>query len=57
MMEPQNKALELSKPGPTVGGRALPFARSRAIIIESCFAAQRRRSADREGAKARQSRW
>jgi len=41
----QNKALELTKPGSTAGGRALRFARSRAIIIESGFAAQRQRSA------------
>jgi len=46
LMAWQNKALELTKPGSTVGGRALPFAPSRASVIESCFAAQRQRSLD-----------
>ena len=43
----QNKALELTKPGSTGGERALRFVGSRAIIIESGFAAQRQRYADR----------
>jgi len=45
-MTPSNKALELTKPGSHAGGRTLPFVGSRAIIIKSCFAAQRQRSPD-----------
>ena len=41
-MARQNKALEQTKHGS--GGPALRFDGSRAIIIKSCFAAQRQRS-------------
>ena len=44
VMARQNKALEQTKHGS--GARTLPFAGSRAIIIKSCFAAQRQRSTD-----------
>ena len=46
MIAQQNKALELSKPDSNAGGRALPLAVSRAIIIEAGFAAQRQRWTD-----------
>ena len=49
MIAQQNKALELSKPDSNAGGRALPLAVSRAIIIEAGFAAQRQRSMAKKG--------